>query len=303
MVLRDTIVASSFATHRRQPRVVTYNIYMRLLVMLLTLRKSAAAADCVPQFDYQNRRSTCCAFWCTHWQAAWPDDNPDCKYCKNCRLDCDGSMTEDCLLHSCELDLPGSEPTPPETTPPVARTVSPGAALKAAGKPHPKQGSKIAWQAAKAAGNHPASAGSPADPAEADSADEPAGEANIDAEPPAEVTAYGPISGEVSNAPSAGMAVHYGEGHLDHGEFRIVGNSRAYLVRDHTATRWAHHHYVRLNLEASPLQLTLDLSNVPCGCLACLYLIAMPEPVAGDANYCDVRRRVSKPICLEAVVA
>ena len=35
---------------------------------------------------------------------------------------------------------------------------------------------------------------------------------------------------------------------------------------------------------ASPLRFSLDLSKVECGCLACIYLVAMPDPDArGDA--------------------
>jgi hypothetical protein len=40
------------------------------------------------------------------------------------------------------------------------------------------------------------------------------------------------------------------------GSFRIQGNSRAYLVRDHAAAGWAEHSYVRFDLHKAPLRFT-----------------------------------------------
>ena len=54
------------------------------------------------------------------------------------------------------------------------------------------------------------------------------------------------------------------------GSITIRGDSRVFLVQDARQTEWGEHHYMRLDLEASPLTFTLDLSNVPCGCLACV---------------------------------
>ena len=69
---------------------------------------------------------------------------------------------------------------------------------------------------------------------------------------------------------------------------RVHGDNRMYLVEDHRQTIWGTHKYVRLDLNAEPLKFTLDLSGVPCGCLACVYLVAMADPEwGGDANYCD----------------
>ena len=35
-----------------------------------------------------------------------------------------------------------------------------------------------------------------------------------------------------------------------------------------------------------------SLSNVPCGCLACVYLVAMNDPGGGASNYCDMAENV-----------
>ncbi len=31
---------------------------------------------------------------------------------------------------------------------------------------------------------------------------------------------------------------------------------------------------------------------MPCGCLACVYLVAMPDPAKGDDGYCDMAENV-----------
>ena len=100
--------------------------------------------------------------------------------------------------------------------------------------------------------------------------------------------ALGPVG--IDGAPSAGWvvdhAIHHAPQMVD-GALRVAGNSRLYLVHDHTKKAWEEHQYIRLDLSASPLTFTLDLSKVPCGCLACVYLVAMPDPSLG-ANYCDM---------------
>ena len=58
----------------------------------------------------------------------------------------------------------------------------------------------------------------------------------------------------------------------------LIGPRRAYLVNDHTPTTWKDHSYARLDLRSNPLSFTLDLSQVPCGCFACVYLVAMKDP-------------------------
>ena len=117
---------------------------------------------------------------------------------------------------------------------------------------------------------------SPADP-DAPPVAEPMNPATVEIEPTNEgVTAFGPIArtggitGFVENAPVAGIAMQYGTGGIEDGAFRISGDARAYLVRNHGAEKWVDHSYVRLNLVAHPLTFSLDLSRVPCGCLACI---------------------------------
>ena len=89
----------------------------------------------------------------------------------------------------------------------------------------------------------------------------------------------GPVSGHIANAPNAGWALESGHGSLEAaGGFRLTGDARAYLVRDHGPSQWAHRRYVRLDLRQESLRFSLDLSKVPCGCLACIYLVAMSDP-------------------------
>ena len=56
------------------------------------------------------------------------------------------------------------------------------------------------------------------------------------------------------------------------GVLKMQGDSRAYLVQDYRHNKWAEHKYVRLDLHKYPLRYTVDLSHVPCGCLACVYM-------------------------------
>jgi hypothetical protein len=43
---------------------------------------------------------------------------------------------------------------------------------------------------------------------------------------------------------------------------------------------------MRLDLENAPLKFTLDVSNVPCGCLATVYMVKMADPTTSGSNYC-----------------
>ena len=43
---------------------------------------------------------------------------------------------------------------------------------------------------------------------------------------------------------------------------------------------------------SQPLRLTADVSGVPCGCLACIYLVAMKDPEGNDPMYCDMAENV-----------
>lgn len=101
--------------------------------------------------------------------------------------------------------------------------------------------------------------------------------------------AYGPAGvGQHYNA--GWVAEHYKdtEPSLKDGMFRVQGDSRAYLVQDSQQTLWQDHKYVRLDLQRDPLAFTLDLSKVPCGCLACVYMVKMKDPSEDGSNYCDM---------------
>ena len=74
----------------------------------------------------------------------------------------------------------------------------------------------------------------------------------------------------------------------------VQGNSRLYLVQDHRQRFWQDHKYVRLDLQRDPLSFTLDLSQVPCGCLACVYMVKMKDPDEVGSNYC-VNRHHQRP--------
>ena len=97
--------------------------------------------------------------------------------------------------------------------------------------------------------------------------------------------AVGPVAGTnagwVVEQAKDGMPTLHSEGTVT-----VHGDTRVYLVADHNAATWAKHQYVRFDVHAKPLEMEVDLSNVPCGCLACVYLVMMKDPVAGDSSYC-----------------
>ena len=76
----------------------------------------------------------------------------------------------------------------------------------------------------------------------------------------------------------------------DEGTVRLIGNTRAYLVEDYSRSTWREHKYARMDLTLTqPLAFRVDLSNVPCGCLACVYGVAMNDPSSfKGSNYCDM---------------
>ena len=81
------------------------------------------------------------------------------------------------------------------------------------------------------------------------------------------------------------------------GMLRVQGDSRLYLVQDYQQTQWQDHKYMRLDLNKDPLRFTLDLSNVPCGCLACVYMVKMKDPAASGSQYCGMRPARNRPRC------
>ena len=64
------------------------------------------------------------------------------------------------------------------------------------------------------------------------------------------------------------------------------GDNRVYLVQDYTQTEWENHKYMRIDLQSDVLSFEIDLSKVPCGCLACVYMVAMKDSVSVTNNYC-----------------
>ena len=57
-------------------------------------------------------------------------------------------------------------------------------------------------------------------------------------------------------------------------------------MSDYTTAGWAGRRYARFDLTSRPLELDINLSGVPCGCLACVYLVAMADPDASGSRYC-----------------
>jgi len=107
----------------------------------------------------------------------------------------------------------------------------------------------------------------------------------------------GPVAGAVSGNSQAGWVLDVSNPRtkvpaLQGGEYYLNGNSRAYLVQDYTKTSWGEHKYVRFDLHEHELSFQVDLSNVPCGCLACAYLVAMEDPSQDGSNYCDMAENV-----------
>lgn len=90
-----------------------------------------------------------------------------------------------------------------------------------------------------------------------------------------------------ASAPSSGFLVEYGNGWTEDGKFSLKGGSRMYLAQDWAAPDWWAAKYQRFNLLGKWMTWTVDLSNVGCGVIACLYFSAMQDPGPGP-NYCDI---------------
>ena len=105
---------------------------------------------------------------------------------------------------------------------------------------------------------------------------------------PGSMTALGPVLGA-----TAGWAVDSGSPHLADGVLTVRGDSRVFLVQDYRATNWSDQKYVRVDMLVHDFSFTADLSGVPCGCLACVYLVAMKDPDATGSRYCDMAENVA----------
>ena len=73
-----------------------------------------------------------------------------------------------------------------------------------------------------------------------------------------------------------------------------MSNSRAYLYVEHSTGK---SNPVPIDLRGRTLRFTIDVSHVPCGCIAALYFVAMRAPADKQwASYCDI---LSTPSCVE----
>ena len=111
------------------------------------------------------------------------------------------------------------------------------------------------------------------------------------------VRPLGPFPTVSPEYPNAGWVIDHAEDAqpiVNEGSLRVNGDTRAYLVQNIEAgDNWGDHRYVRSNMMTTPLKFTIDLSNVDCGCLACVYLVAMKDPSAGSSNYCDMAENIA----------
>lgn len=115
---------------------------------------------------------------------------------------------------------------------------------------------------------------------------------------------YGPLAGADGAHPNAGWVAEFGGFQVQDGTLTVRGNSRGYLVQDFSAgLTWEDHKYIRLNPQVEPLRFELDLSGVPCGCLACVYMIKMKDPSEDGPNYCDMAENIipglNEEMCIE----
>ena len=121
---------------------------------------------------------------------------------------------------------------------------------------------------------------------------------SVQAKPSAAQQGFGPAPTVNPDHPRAGWALDHAMDrqpsiHMPDGAFTVIGDVRAYLVQDVRHTHWGLHKYERIDLQKQPLVFTIDLSQVPCGCLACVYLVAMKDPEGSLSNYCDMAENVA----------
>jgi len=105
----------------------------------------------------------------------------------------------------------------------------------------------------------------------------------------------------LDGAPSAFAAEPWGSQAISvaGGNLTLQGSNRLYLIRgapDGGRRPWSALTYRRFHLRGKRLRFTVDVSRVPCGCNAAVYLVAMPQGGGTDAGYCDI---VTAPWCTE----
>ena len=261
----------------------------------------------------------CCPEWCATWSCngeGW------CAASKKVPPACEGCCPKWCPKWHCDgsewcKDKPGAHPEPCDACfPPSAAPVTPIT-------------SRTAGNAAAGGGVAGGGGGGTVSDGSAE--------------------AKGPLPG-VGDDGLAGWAIDHGRVSVDArtGTMRMTGDSRAYLVLDHTQRSWRDHQYARLDLRcvpysaarsdpslacaapclaratpclacgslscatvlltprglstlstlcsySEPLTFEIDISTVPCGCLACVYLVAMEDPSDTSPNYCDMDKSSSVP--------
>ena len=71
----------------------------------------------------------------------------------------------------------------------------------------------------------------------------------------------------------------------------VRGNNRLFAISDYVwAHKWRDVTYKRFaTLVDRALSFTVDLSGVPCGCNAAVYLVPMSDPNLDDSAYCDIQ--------------
>lgn len=87
---------------------------------------------------------------------------------------------------------------------------------------------------------------------------------------------------------TAGWVEDFGfiDAHPDGGSVTFRSDARAYLVPNIYARDWWGGSFKTFHLKGQTISFTVDLSNVGCGCIACLYFVPLRKPGPGS-NYCD----------------
>jgi len=78
----------------------------------------------------------------------------------------------------------------------------------------------------------------------------------------------------------------------------LSGGNGAYLVQNAGISDWWGAKYFKLNLLGKEFSYTVDLSNMGCGCVACVYFVAMANP-GPNTNYCDIQPGQAWAPCYE----
>jgi len=109
---------------------------------------------------------------------------------------------------------------------------------------------------------------------------------------PLHETAADPVVGHhlpFGGSSNSGFATGASTGVWTNGnQLGLNGGNGAYLVQDAGVSDWWGAKYLKLNLLGKEFSYSIDLSNMGCGCVACVYLVAMGNP-GPNTNYCDIQ--------------